>query len=153
MRSTQAMITRVPSSHFPPALKRKSLWSVEIGDRKRLSVLLVSLLVLEAVIPMGAANLFQVDVGDFLSAVPYWDDAIPYAHVIISGIFEKNDPNDPFWHLDQSVFQAATSGSFRSVPFYISEKAFMEVLGAEFRDLDSTYGWLLDVEPSHARRQ
>ena len=133
---------------FSPRLEEKiTLVRGNWGQEKALSAP-GEPLVLEAVIPMGAANLFQVDVGDFLSAVPYWDDAIPYAHVIISGIFEKNDPNDPFWHLDQSVFQAATSGSFRSVPFYISEKAFMEVLGAEFRDLDTTYGWLLDVEPS-----
>ena len=105
-------------------------------------------LVLEAIIPAKAAREFEIGVGDRLSAVPHWDDVIPYARVVVSGIFERNDADEGFWHLDDTVFQAATLRTVRAVPFYISEKTYMDVLGARFRDLDSSYGWLLDVAPN-----
>ncbi|MCH8242939.1 MAG: hypothetical protein IH897_10055, partial [Planctomycetes bacterium] len=44
-------------------------------------------LLLEALIPVEAAELFQVGVGDRLSAVPYWTDSTPHATVTISGVF------------------------------------------------------------------
>ena len=105
-------------------------------------------LVLEAIIPLEAAERSGVEVGDRLAVVPYWTDVIPHAHVVVSGIFETKDPGSEFWYLDTRAFQASTSGNFRSVPFYISENTFMEVLGAAFRDLDTTYAWLLTVDPS-----
>ena len=100
----------------------------------------------EAIIPVEAAELFGVGVGDRLSAIPHWDDVTPYASVVISGLFERQKPEDEFWHLGETIFQSATSGDFRAVPFYISEKTFMEVLGGKFRDMDSTYGWHLVVD-------
>ena len=103
-------------------------------------------LVIQAIVPLEAAQRFEVGVGDELSAVPYWTDAIPYARVVISGIFERNDPGDEFWYLDDKIFQASTTGPFRTAFFYISEPSYMEVLGAAFRDLDSSYGWLLAVD-------
>lgn len=103
---------------------------------------------LEAIIPAEAAQEFGVGVGDRLSAVPHWQDVIPYASVVISGIFDREDTEEEFWQLDDTIFRASTLRTVRAIPFYISEKTFMEVLGAAFRDMDSSYGWLLDVGPS-----
>ena len=104
------------------------------------------LLEIEAVVPEEAAQLFGVGVGDHLSVVPHWEDAIPYVDVVISGIFSKNDPGEDIWHIDEGVLQAATRSNFRTVPFFVSEKAYIEVIGAALPDLDSTYAWLLDVD-------
>ena len=103
---------------------------------------------LEAMIPQEAAELFGVGVGDRLSAVPFWDDAIPYASVVVSGIFQRDEPDNEIWHMERGVFQAATRQSFRAVPFYLSERSFMEVLGGAFRNMDSVYSWLLAVDTS-----
>ncbi len=103
-------------------------------------------LLLEAIIPADAARVFGVGLGDRLVAVPYWSDAIPHATVVISGVFERNDPGDPFWSLNDAVFRASTSGNFRTIPFFVTENTLMNVLGASFRDMDSTYGWLLRVD-------
>ena len=100
---------------------------------------------LEAIIPAKAADEFGVGVGDRLSAVPHWDDAIPYATVVISGIFDREEPEEEFWDLDDTIFRASTLRTVRAIPFYISENTFMEVLGAAFHNMDSSYGWLLDV--------
>ena len=105
-------------------------------------------LVLEALIPIEAAELFGVGVGDRMSAVPYWTDSTPHATVTITGVFERDDPNDSFWYLDDRVFKASTARSFRSAPFYVSERTYMEVLGGSFRKMDTTYGWHLVVDPA-----
>ena len=101
---------------------------------------------IEAIIPIEAADLFGLVVGDRLSAVPFWEEKVPYADVTITGIFERNNPDDAIWHMADTVFAAATSESFRTVPFYLSEQSYMAVLGATFTDMDSTYVWLLDVD-------
>ena len=103
-------------------------------------------LVLEAIIPDSAAQTFGVGVGDSLSAVPHWDDAIPYARVVISGVFQRDDPDDPFWRMEDEIFRFATAIGFRTVPFFLSEDVYMDVLGGGFRDMNSAYAWLLDVD-------
>ena len=101
---------------------------------------------LEAMIPIEAASLFDVGVGDRLSAVPSWDDDTPWVTVEISGVFQRTDPNDPFWHIEETVLDTATGPSFRLVPFHVSEKAFLEVLGPALRKMDGTYAWHLQVD-------
>ncbi|MCH9009331.1 MAG: hypothetical protein IIC21_01735 [Chloroflexi bacterium] len=102
---------------------------------------------LEALVSVEAAEAFGVGVGDRLSVVPYWTDRLDYAGVVISGLFRRKDADAEYWYLDDTLFKASTSGSFRTVPFYISELTFMEELGAAFRDMDSSYSFLLAVDP------
>ena len=103
-------------------------------------------LALEALIPEKAAQTFGVGVGDTLSAVPHWDEAVPYARVTVSGVFRRDDPDDPFWRLEDEIFRFATAIGFRTMPFFVSEKTYMEVVGRGFRDMNSAYAWLLDVD-------
>ena len=101
---------------------------------------------IEVLVPQDAAELFGVGVGDRLVAVPHWDDVMPYVTVTISGIFSRNDVDAEFWHLEEAVLNASTGPSFRTVPFLISEKAYLEVLGPAFGRMESTYAWLLGVD-------
>ncbi len=102
--------------------------------------------IIEAVVPADAADEFGVGVGDRMSAVPYWESDTPHATVVITGLFSPLDEGDEVWHLDETVLRSATGPSFRTMPFYITAPSFMEVLGASFKDMDSTYGWLLKVD-------
>ena len=102
---------------------------------------------LEALVPLEAARLFGVKPGDRFVAVPPSDEETPHVNVVISGVFERNGPVDTeFWYLDQEVLQALTGGAFRTIPFYIPERSFMEVLGPAFRRMEGTYAWLLDLD-------
>ncbi len=103
-------------------------------------------LVLEAIAPAEAASIFGVGVGDRLSVVPYWTDVTPHAVVVISGLFQRNDPHEEFWYLDDGLLKSSTGESFRTIPFYISENTFFNVVGASFRNMTSTYAWLLAVD-------
>ena len=102
---------------------------------------------IEALVPADAAREMDVDVGDRFAAVPYWNDTAPYIHAVVTGIFTRDDPDNEFWYLNDRVFAAATANSFVTLPFYVTEKSYYEVLGANFRQMDSTYSWLLMVEP------
>ncbi len=101
---------------------------------------------IEAVVPLAAAVEMGARVGDTYSAVPYWTGTSPFIRVLITGTFEPNDPDDEIWYFDDRVFRAATANSFETLPFYVSEPAYFDVLGATFRQMDSTYGWLLMVD-------
>ncbi len=103
-------------------------------------------LTLEAIIPEAAAQLFNIGVGDRLAAVPFWRDVTPYATVAISGVFQRTDSDDAFWHMDDKILQASTGSKFRTVQFHVSEATFMEVLASAFQDMDSTYAWLLKTD-------
>lgn len=98
---------------------------------------------IEAAVPLEAARDIGATVGDTFAAVPYWSDSSPYIHVVITGTFTRDDPDHEYWHLDDRVLRAATARTFQTLPFYLSEKAYYEVLGGAFRQMDSTFGWLL----------
>ena len=100
----------------------------------------------EAIVPLEAANDLGVEVGDRLAAVPYWSDSSPFIHVVITGTFTRDVPDDEFWYLNDKIFNAATARSFQTLPFYLTERAYYEVLGDTFRQLDSVYSWLLMVD-------
>ncbi len=102
---------------------------------------------MEAIAPEDAALAFGVGVGDTLSAVPYWEDATPYMSVTITGLYRRNDPDNLVWELNDRILHSFTSGNFATVPFLVSEDTFLRGLGASFPDMDSTYGWLLLVDP------
>ncbi len=102
---------------------------------------------MEAIVPEEAALDFGLEVGDTLSAVPYWQDATPYMSVTVTGLYTRNDPEDLIWQLNDRTFHSFTSGHFSTVPFLVSQDTFLRGVGKAFPDMDSTYGWLLLVEP------
>ena len=104
------------------------------------------ILTIEALAPAEAARDMGAQVGDKFAAVPYWNDSSPYIHVVITGIFTRNDPEHEYWYLNDRIFKAATSDTFRTLPFYLTEKAYYETLGATFNQMDSVFGWLLMVD-------
>ena len=99
----------------------------------------------EAVVPREAAELFGVGVGDSLVAVPTWTDDAPFVNVVISGVFDRAGPGSELWHLD-SVMATAAGEEFRTIPFYVAESAFLNVVGPPLLKMDSTYYYLLDVD-------
>ena len=103
--------------------------------------------VIEALASETGATAAGVKVGDVVAVAPYWDDAIPYAHVLVTGLIRPLDPSARFWSLERSVLGAATGESFSTVPLFISESAYFGTLGRIFADMDTTYGWHLAVDP------
>ena len=60
--------------------------------------------VIPVLIDARDASLFELKVGDRISAVPYWDDSADHITVNIAGVFEKNDRDDFYWSIEQKAF-------------------------------------------------
>ena len=102
---------------------------------------------LEAIVSLEAAELFDVGVDDRLVAVPTWDGAVPHVNVVISGVYRRNEPADEeFWYLEGSALRSATGAGFRTIPFVVPEKSFLDVLGPPLPKMESTYAWLLKTD-------
>ena len=108
---------------------------------------------IEAMIPIEASEIFGARIGDRMSAVLPWSDDLTRVEVVISAIFQRKNPDADIWRLDETVLQAATGQSFRTMPFHISREAFLETLGPRLRRMQATYAWLLitDTNRIHAR--
>ncbi|MCY4528801.1 MAG: FtsX-like permease family protein [Chloroflexi bacterium] len=108
---------------------------------------------IEAMIPVEAAELFGARIGDRVSAVLPWSDDLTHIEVVISAIFQREDPEAEVWQLEEEGLEAATGDSFRTMPFHISEEAFLETLGPRLRRMEATYSWLLmtDADRVNAR--
>ena len=101
---------------------------------------------LEAVIPQEEAKLLDISLGDVVSTVPPREALLPHATVRIVGIFQRIDPADGFWYLYQRVLQSGTVNTVITAPLFIPPDTYLSVLGPAFGNLESTYGWLLDVD-------
>ena len=108
--------------------------------------------IFRAIVPSDAAKNLNVSVGSVISVIPYWEDIVPFIRVMIVGTFDRSNPEDPYWHVVDSVFMSpykagTVSGSnFDTLPLYVSESDFMETLGPTFTEMVTTYAWTIDVE-------
>jgi len=105
-----------------------------------------STLVIEALISEEAAWESDIEIGDTLSVVPFWSDELDRANVVVTGVLRKLNSDTNFWYLNDLVFSANTGDSFRTVPFYVSEDTYFQVLGKSFANMDTNYGWMFDVQ-------
>ncbi len=103
---------------------------------------------IEAIVPVDAADELDIEVGQVLSAVPYSDTAVPFAIVTVSGLFEPRDAAGDFWILNDRVLQKGASLTVESLPLFVDESGYFAVVGPAFGRLETTYGWLLDVDTS-----
>ncbi len=100
----------------------------------------------EALIPADAAAELGVGVGDSLSLVPHWRDATPYADALITGLYERRDPDALIWRFNDVILHTFTRGNFRTAPLLVSEDTLLGGVGAAFAEMDSSYGWALNVD-------
>ena len=101
---------------------------------------------IEAAVPADVAGDLDIEAGQVLSAVPYGDSPVPFARVTVSGLFERRDAGDDFWVLYDRALLKGTSLTVESLPLFVDEDAYFGVVGPAFGNLESTYGWLLDVD-------
>ena len=74
-----------------------------------------------------AAN-FGLQVGDRISAVPYWDDSVSHVTAEVAGTFEKNNQDDLYWSIEQKGFMYSASDSFKTIPLYLNEDVYICLL-------------------------
>ena len=108
--------------------------------------LLEDILVVKVLVNVEDAAIFGLQIGDRISAVPYWDDSIFHVTAEVVGTFEKNNQDDLYWSIEQKAFMYAASDAFKTIPLYLNEDVYMGHLASKFLDLETTYVWMFDID-------
>lgn len=103
-------------------------------------------MVMEALLDAEAAAVFGLEVGDTIAAAPFWESAREDVTVLVSGIYERADPDEQFWTIHDTEFTDRTE-SLSFARFVIPETTFLQALGPFFPNLSAEYVWLLDTNP------
>lgn len=103
-------------------------------------------LVVEAALDSVTAARHQLSVGSIYPAKPHWEDEHTRVDVLVTGIFERNDPDDAVWRIyDDSFGTRGTSLDF--LFFVVPEQTVFGALGSYFPRMGADWAWLLDVDP------
>ena len=108
--------------------------------------LLEDISVVKVLVNAKDAAIFGLQIGDRMSAVPYWDDSISHVTAEVVGTFEKNNQDDLYWSIEQKAFMYAASDAFKTIPLYLNEDVYMGQLASKFLDLETTYVWMFDID-------
>ena len=100
----------------------------------------------EGLLPADMAEALGVGVGDSLSLIPHWRDGTPYAAALITGVYERRDPDAAIWRFNDVILHTFTRGNFRTAPIMVSEETLLGGVGSAFAEMDSNYGWALNVD-------
>ena len=100
----------------------------------------------EGLIPADSADALGVGVGDSLSLIPHWRDDTPYAAALITGVYERRDPDAAIWRFNDVILHTFTRGNFKTAPIMVSEDTLLGGVGSAFAEMDSNYGWALNVD-------
>ena len=104
-------------------------------------------LLLEALVPAEVAREFGVDIGSVFSAVPYGTSEIPFVGVTITGLIQDRLSSVEWdFYTDEILRSRSRTSDLRTMPFYITQDAYLNALGPSMGRMNSTYLWLLDTD-------
>ena len=103
-------------------------------------------LVVEALLDPLSAQAFGLSVGDILPVRPFWESDRQGMEVVVAGIYERNDPEAPYWAVQDGQFSDSTPG-LAFARFITSEETFVGAIGPNYPNMTAEYVWLIDTAP------
>ena len=104
-------------------------------------------LTIEAIIPVETAGMFNLDVGSVVMARPFWEEKHLQLNVVVTGVYEPTDDEDPVWRIWRESFHyQGTTLDFAD--FVIPDDTLRQGMGAYFPSMGAEYAWLLDTNVS-----
>lgn len=100
----------------------------------------------EVIIPTSSADAFGLSVGESFTALPFWNESNPAPTPVVSGIFERVNPDSEFWRVYDELF-AFNSSNFSFVVSVLDEASFVDGLAVYMPNMTASYGWTLDIDP------
>ena len=101
---------------------------------------------IEAMLDAASAEMLSLSVGDIYPARPHWEDVHTRVDVLITGIYERKDPEADHWRIHNEAFGSRTE-TLQFARFVVPEKTITVGLGTYFPNMGSDYAWWLDVDP------
>ncbi len=100
---------------------------------------------IEGILDIQSAEMLGIKVGDIYPARPHWEDINNRVDVLITGVYERIDPEAAHWRIHKEAF-GLRSDTLQFAQFVVPEKTILEGLGPYFPDMGADYAWWLDVD-------
>ena len=104
----------------------------------------------EGILDVESAKAMQLDVGDVYPARPYWEDEHNRIDILITGLYERVEPNADHWRIQNSAFGSRTN-TLKFARFVVPRETILDAVGVYFPNMGSDYSWWLDVDPSRIK--
>jgi ABC-type lipoprotein release transport system permease subunit len=104
---------------------------------------------IEAAVGTGAARSLGVQVGDRLMLVPFASEPDNALAVSVTGFVEPLDRSEEFWLGNTLHFEAQADpvADITTVPLYVRQEAFLDVMGARYPTVLADYWWNVYIWP------
>ena len=63
---------------------------------------------IEGILDLESAKTMQLDVGDIYPARPYWEDEHKRLDILVTGLYERVEPNAAHWRIQNAAFGSRT---------------------------------------------
>jgi hypothetical protein len=102
---------------------------------------------IEGILDAPSAELLGIKTGDIYPATPHWEDIHTRVNVLVTGIYERVDPEADHWRIQNEAFGSRTN-TLKFARFVVPEQTILGGLGPYFPNMGSDYAWWLDVDPT-----
>ena len=105
---------------------------------------------IEGILDVESAKTMQIDVGDIYPARPYWEDEHKRLDILVTGLYERVDPEAAHWRIQNAAFNSRTN-TLQFARFVVPRETILEAVGVYFPNMGSDYSWWLNVDPEQIK--
>ncbi len=105
---------------------------------------------IEAILDAGTAELLGIEKGDIYPATPHWEDKHDRVNILVTGIYERVDPEADHWRIQNEAFGSRTD-TLKFARFVVPEETILGGLGPYLPNMGSDYAWWLDVDSTRIK--
>ena len=100
---------------------------------------------IEVMVSRADAIEFGLTVGASHELSPTWSSETPNPKMVVTGIYERSDPDDLFWRVPDDVLGFGVEARAAPAVLVTPGDSYLGVLGPLFPNLSSSYGFLVPV--------
>lgn len=102
---------------------------------------------IEGILDVASAEQMGISVGDVYPARPHWEDVHNRVDILVTGLYERVEPDAPHWRIQNEAFGSRTD-TLQFARFVVPEATILDGLGPYFPNMGTDYAWWLDVDPT-----
>ncbi|MCH8236284.1 MAG: hypothetical protein IIC29_09200, partial [Chloroflexi bacterium] len=99
-------------------------------------------LVIEVMVSRADAVEFDLTLDVSYTVTPTWISATPGPSPLVTGIYERIDPADPFWQVRDDLFGFGVEARSAPAVLVTPGDSYLDTLGPLFPNMSSSYGFL-----------
>ena len=99
----------------------------------------------EVLVPGTTAQVFGLGVGSEFRVVPHWEDANEDVFAVVTGVYERDDPDSTFWRAYDQAF-GTISASLVFAELMVPEATLLDAISPHLPRMGAEYYWRLDTD-------